>query len=64
MGDLDSIYRPLDDVDIDGATFGGHLRGSSPFTAGGINTCGQQWMQKLLSRQKRTTLLKALQIRI
>ena len=24
MGDLDSIYRPLDDVDTDGATTGGH----------------------------------------
>ena len=24
MGDLDSIYRPLDDTDTDGATIGGH----------------------------------------
>ena len=24
MGDLNSIYRPLDDVDTDGATIGGH----------------------------------------
>ena len=37
-------------------------RGSSPFTAGGINTCGQQWIQKLLSHHNRATLFKALQI--
>ena len=24
MGGLNSIYRPLDDVDTDGATIGGH----------------------------------------
>ena len=70
MGDMDSIYKPLDDVDTDGATIGSHWllatlgRGSSPFTAGGINTCGQQWIQKLLSHQNRISLFKALQIRI
>ena len=53
---MDSIYKPLDDVDTDGATIATLGRGSSPFTAGGINTCGQQWIQKLLSRQNRTTL--------
>ena len=68
MGDLDSIYRPLDDVDTDGATIGGHRPVATleaPLLSQlEVSTHVDSSRYKSYCPAKTETLFKALQIRI